>query len=173
MLLGGLHGARQFGQTRLHAALRKLRLLRLALQRAVLVTPLGELALGVQHLVIQGGVGLLGLAQLFVQGFKAAVGLAAPGSQRVQLDAHFAQIGVELGGAAAGLFGQLGSPQRFHLQRVALALGLGGLLAQPLQSLGTLGVERFGLGQRAARLGHGLGLGRNGALQRGDFLGAG
>ena len=78
LLLGGLHGARQLSQARLHAALGKLRLLGLALQRAVLVTPLGELALGVQHLVIQRGVGLLGLGQLFVQGFKTGFGLAAP-----------------------------------------------------------------------------------------------
>ena len=172
LLLGGLHGARQFGQTGLHAALGKLCFLRLPLQRAVLVTPLGELALGVQHLVIQRGVGLLGLGQLFVQGFKTGIGLAAPGRQRVQLGPHFAQIGVELGGAAAGLLGQLCGAQGFHLQRVALALGLGGLLAQALQSLRRLRVPGFSLGQCAARLGQGLGLGRYGALQRGDFLGA-
>ena len=55
---------------------------------------------------------------------------------------------------------------------MALALGLGRLLAQPLQGLGTFRVPGFGLGQGPARLRQGLGLGRYGALQRGDFLGA-
>ena len=59
------------------------------------------------------------------------------------------------------------------MQRVALALGLGGLLAQALQSLRRLRVPGFSLGQCAARLGQGLSLGSNGALQRGDFLGSG
>ena len=111
LLGGGLGGAGQFGQTRLHAALGKLGFLRLPLQRAVLVAPLGELAPGVEHLVIQRRVRLLGVPELFVQGFKPAVGQAAPGAQRVQLGLDFAQIGVQLGSAAAGLLGQLGCSQ--------------------------------------------------------------
>ena len=54
---------------------------------------------------------------------------------------------------------------------MALALGLGGLLAQALQGLGTFCVLGFGLGQGAARLGQGFGLGCHAALQCGNFLG--
>ena len=54
---------------------------------------------------------------------------------------------------------------------MALALGLGGLLAQALQGFRSFGVLGFGLGQGAARLGQGVGLRRHAALQCGNFLG--
>ena len=145
VLLGrGLDGARQFGIARLQAALGKGRLLRLALQQALLISAGREAALRFEHLFIQLGVALLLFGQLQVKGFKLRFGGDTALLEVVQLGINFADVGTDLGGTHARLLGLLGQLQVLDLQFMQLRLRLGGVAAQGHQVLRALGIAVLG-----------------------------
>ena len=134
------------------AALGELGLLRLALQRALLLTAFGQAALGLDHTVAQLGVALLAVGQLHVQFFKTRLRGDAALLQVAQLRLDLGQIGANLLAARPGLLGQLRQSQGLNLQLVRAALGLAGLAARGHQALRRVGVQALGTHQRRARL---------------------
>ncbi|MPM66174.1 hypothetical protein SDC9_113081 [bioreactor metagenome] len=95
---------------------------------------------------------LLAVSQLHVEFFKARFCRNTTFLQIVQLRLDFGQIGADLLAARTGLLGHLREAQRFHLQLMRAALGLGGLTARRHQALRCIGIGGLGADQGGARL---------------------
>ena len=94
-------------QVGVQAALRELGFLRPALQAALLFAAFGQLALGLDHALVQLGVALLGVGQLHVQLFKAGFCGDAALLQLIEQSLDFGQVVVDLLAAGTGLRHQL------------------------------------------------------------------
>ena len=173
LLGGGFDGARQLAPACLQTALRERGLLRLALQRALLLAAGGELALGFDHAVAQLGLALLAVGQLHVEFFKACLSGHAALLQVGQLRLHLGQVGVDLLAARAGLLGQLGEAQGFHLQLMGAALRFGRFASCCHQALRGVGVGRLCTDQGGARFVGDQGLGAQLFFEVLDLLRAG
>ena len=144
--------AAQLGLAGIQTAQRESGFLRLALQAALLFAAFAQLALGVDHAFIELGVALLRVGQLHVQLFKA-------GFRRDTALLQVTQLGIDLGHVAGnllrprtGLFSELRQAQRFDLQLMRTALGLGSFAPHYHQSLRRIGVGSLGPHQRGACL---------------------
>jgi hypothetical protein len=142
----------QFGaRARLQAALGETGLLGLALQAALLLARLGQLALGLDHALVQLGVALLAVGQLHVELFKAAFGRDAALLQVFQLGIDLGQVGLRSARCGHGSARPAASgAARFHLQLMRAALAFGGFAAHVHQALRRVGVGRLGADQGAA-----------------------
>ena len=107
LLCCNFDGPCQFLAPSTQGAQTKLRLLRLALQRTLLLARLCQCALSLNDPVIQLGVALLGVGQLHVKFFKTPFSGDLALLQVLHLLIKLCHIGLNLLTARAGLLGQL------------------------------------------------------------------
>jgi hypothetical protein len=121
----GFDGALQLIAPRGQRTRLEARFLRLALQRALLLAGIGQLALGGDHRVFQLGVALLRLASCMSSSSKRASPVARRSSSVFELRVDLGQFLVQLLAALCG-FGLLRQAQQFHLQLVGAGLRFAG-----------------------------------------------